>query len=464
MGKLRQSKIKWNMLPMVMALAWPTMLEQLMQTVVQYIDTAMVGQLGTHATAAVGGTGTVAWLVNSTISAIGIGFLAYISQACGAGETHRAKRASAQAVLSVVVLGTFFTALTLSVSPFVPVWMQIDPAVQQLSAQYFFILYSPMLFRTASIIFGTILRAAGDSKTPMLAGLLVNAVNIVLNFLLIYPSRTLSLGDWSVFLPGAGMGVIGAGIASAVAYVAGGIVITIALLRHPVISPLGQKMKPDFSVLRPCLKVAMPNALQRFATSFGYVVFAAMINSLGEVATAAHTIANTVESAFYIPGYGMQAAAATLAGNAWGARDRQRIKDLTRLIIPVEVAMMVLSGGLLFAFAPQMMRLFNKDMAVITLGAIVLRMVALSEPFYGVSIILEGMMQGMGNTVKPLVLNISGMWGVRIVGTFICIHFFQMGFVSAWACMIAHNLLLFCFFVFFSMTGRLMPREGKLTK
>ena len=464
MGKLHQSKIKWNMLPMVMALAWPTMLEQLMQTVVQYIDTAMVGQLGTHATAAVGGTGTVAWLVNSTISAIGIGFLAYISQACGAGETHRAKRASAQAVLAVVVLGTFFTALTLSVSPFVPVWMQIDPAVQQLSAQYFFILYSPMLFRTASIIFGTILRAAGDSKTPMLAGLLVNAVNIVLNFLLIYPSRTLSLGDWSVFLPGAGMGVIGAGIASAVAYVAGGIVITIALLHHPVISPLGQKMRPDLSVLRPCLKVALPNALQRFATSFGYVVFAAMINSLGEVATAAHTIANTVESAFYIPGYGMQAAAATLAGNAWGARDRQRIKDLTRLIIPVEVAMMVLSGGLLFAFAPQMMRLFNKDMAVITLGAIVLRMVALSEPFYGVSIILEGMMQGMGNTVKPLVLNISGMWGMRIVGTFICIHFFQMGLVSAWACMIAHNLLLFCFFVFFSMTGRLMPREGKLTK
>lgn len=464
MGKLRQSTIKWNMLPTVMALAWPTMLEQLMQTLVQYIDTAMVGQLGTHATAAVGGTGTVAWLVNSTISAIGVGFLAYIAQACGAGETHRAKRASAQAVLAVVVLGTFFTALTLSVSPFVPVWMQIDPVIQRLSAQYFFILYSPMLFRTASIIFGTILRAAGDSKTPMLSGLLVNGVNIVLNFLLIYPSRTIALGDWSIFIPGAGMGVIGAGIASAVAYVAGGVVITVALLRHPVISPRGQSLKPDFSVLRPCLKVALPNALQRFATSFGYVVFAAMINSLGEVATAAHTIANTVESAFYIPGYGMQAAAATLAGNAWGARDRQRIKDLTRLIIPVEVAMMVLSGGLLFIFAPQMMGLFNKDIAVISLGAIVLRMVALSEPFYGVSIILEGMMQGMGNTVKPLVLNISGMWGVRIVGTFICIHFFQMGLVSAWACMIAHNLLLFCFFVFFTFTGRLMPKEGKLIK
>ena len=457
-------RIKWTLLPAVMALAWPTMLEQLMQTVVQYIDTAMVGQIGTHATAAVGGTGTVAWLVNSTISALGVGFLAYIAQACGAGEPDRAKRASAQAVFCVVVVGVVFTALTLLLSPYIPVWMQIDPVIQQLSAQYFFILYSPMLFRTASIIFGTVLRAAGDSKTPMIAGILVNVVNIVLNFLLIYPSRTMVLGAWEIFLPGVGLGVIGAGLASAAAYVVGGIVITVALLRHRLISPLGERMKPDMRILRPCLKVAMPNALQRFATSFGYVVFASMINSIGEVATAAHTIANTVESAFYIPGYGMQAAAATLAGNAWGARDKARIRDLTRLIIPIEVAMMVISGGLLFAFAPSMMAIFNKDVAVILLGATVLRMVALSEPFYGVSIILEGMMQGMGNTVKPLVLNIATMWGIRIVGTFICIRFLHMGLVSAWACMIGHNLVLFAAFVFLGVTGRMMPKEGDITK
>ena len=78
--------LRWGLLPGVMALAWPTMVEQLLQTVVQYIDTAMVGQLGTHATAAVGGTGTIAWLINGTISAISIGFLAYIAQARGAGD------------------------------------------------------------------------------------------------------------------------------------------------------------------------------------------------------------------------------------------------------------------------------------------------------------------------------------------------------------------------------------------
>ncbi|MBR6519348.1 MAG: hypothetical protein IKT63_06725, partial [Oscillospiraceae bacterium] len=125
------------------------------------------------------------------------------------------------------------------------------------------------------------------------------------------------------------------------------------------------------------------------------VAFASMINSLGTVATAAHSIANTVESAFYIPGYGMQAAAATLTGNTVGMKDKRRMKDLTQMLLLIEVTLMVISGGLLFAFAPGMMQLFTADLAVTLLGATVLRMVALSEPIYGVSIVIEGVLQGV---------------------------------------------------------------------
>jgi Na+-driven multidrug efflux pump len=84
-------------------------------------------------------------------------------------------------------------------------------------------------------------------------------------------------------------------------------------------------------------------------------------------------------------------------------------------------------------------------------------MVAVSEPFYGVSIILEGMMQGVGKTVAPFVYNILGMWGIRIVGTFLCIQFFGGGLVAAWGCMIAHNLLLFGCFLVHYLTGRWNP-------
>jgi len=447
------NSLPWHMMPTILTLAWPTMLEQLMQTAVQYIDTAMVGSLGTQATAAVGATSTINWLIGSSTVALSIGFLAYVSQACGSGDREKAVRASSQAVLTTLVVGILFTVITLSLSGMIPVWMQVDPEIQKLAGTYFFILYTPMLFRTASIIFGTLLRAVGDTKTPMRVGVWVNVINVVLNFLLIYPTNTY----FGITIPGAGLGVIGAAIASAAAFAFGGITITVVLWKHPVISPRGQSLKPDWTILRPCLKVALPNALQRFGTSLGYVAFAAMINSLGDVSTAAHTIANTVESAFYIPGYGMQTAAATLAGNALGAKDEKRIWDLGRMILLIEVCLMILSGGALFIFAPNMMRLFSRDQEVILLGSVVLRMVAVSEPFYGVSIIIEGMLQGMGKTMMPFICNIIGMWGVRILGTLLCTRMLGMGLVSAWGCMIAHNMLLFILFTLYYRSGKWNP-------
>lgn len=436
-----------SLLMVILTLAWPTMLEQLLQTAVQYIDTAMVGSLGTQATAAVGATTTVSWLIGSTISALSVGFLSFIARACGANDRAAAQKSVSQAVLATLVAGIFFTVLSLAISGFVPVWMQVDESIQTLAAQYFFILYLPMLPRTASIIFGTVLRAAGDTKTPMKVGIIVNTINVVLNFLLIYPTRTLTFFSMNITMPGAGLGVIGAAIASAVAFTAGGIHITVVLWKHPMVSPRGQKIRPDWQILRPCLKVALPNMLQRFGTSLGYVAFASMINSIGEVATAAHTIANTVESAFYIPGYGMQTAAATLAGNAYGARDRKRTEDLARMFIPIEIGLMIISGAALFIMAPMLMRLFSTSKSVVSLGSTVLRMVAVSEPFYGFSIIIEGMMQGVGKTRQPFFYNVIGMWLVRIVGTFICTQLLGFGLVSAWACMIAHNLLLFVLFL-----------------
>jgi len=454
---MKRKNLNKEMILTILALAWPTMLEQLMQTAVQYIDTAMVGSLGTHATAAVGATSTVGWLIGSSVHAFGIGFLSFIAQAYGAGEKESASKTVAQSVILTVVVGSVFTALTLGLSGMVPVWMQVDPAIRTLASQYFFILYLPMLPRTATIIFGTVLRAAGDTKTPMKVGVAVNVINVILNFLLIYPTRKIG-GIW---IPGAGWGVLGAAAASAVAFAVGGIWITLALWKHPMISPKGQSFKPDMTILKPCLKIAMPNMLQRFGTSLGYVAFAAMINSLGEVATAAHTIANTVESAFYIPGYGMQTAAATLAGNAYGAKDKKRMNELANMFLPIEICLMILSGGALFASAPVMVGLFSDSPAVIALGVTVLRMVALSEPFYGFSIIVEGMMLGVGNTKKPFVYNILGMWGVRIVGTFICTQLLDFGLISAWACMIAHNLLLFFLFLLDYLRKSWNPLEKK---
>jgi len=448
------------MLRTIFTLAWPTMLEQLMQTAVQYIDTAMVGSLGTQATAAVGATSTVSWLIGSTVSSLGVGFLALISQSLGAKDSATARRASAQAVTITLCFGSLMTLLTSLISSQIPVWMQVDPGIRDLTSRYFLIFYSSMLFRTASIILGTVLRSVGDTKTPMRVGVLVNLLNVILNFLLIYPSRQLSLAGLSFSIPGLNLGVEGAALASALAFAFGGVSITVVLFRHKDISPLGQSFRPDRALLRRCFRVAVPNMIQRFITSLGYVVFASMINSLGDISTAAHTVANTVESAFYIPGWGMQTAAAVLSGNAVGAGSRSTIRRLSKSLVLLEVLLMVLSGTLLFIFAEPLIRIFTEDPEVIRLGTTVLKMVAVSEPFYGVPIVLEGMMQGAGQTKLPLLFNVSCMWGVRIAGTFVCTRLLGLGLTAAWGCMIAHNLTLFVLFSVCWLRSRWIPNSA----
>lgn len=446
-----------RLLKTVLWLAWPTMLEQWLQVAAQYVDSAMVGSLGAQATAAVGATTTVSWLVGSSVAALGVGFLAYIAREFGARRFDNTRKAAAQSVLLTVISGLFFTALTLSLSGFIPRWMNTPEEIQETASRYFFIIYTPMLFRSATVIFGTVLRAGGDTRTPMKSNLAVNGINVILNYLLIYETRTVSLFGLNVTMPGAGMGVIGAAVGTAVASTVGGLLMTVALWRHPQLSPRGQSLKPDPEILRPCMRLAIPSALQRFGTSFGYVAFASVINSLGTISAAAHSIANTAESAFYIPAYGIMTAAATLSGQAYGMKDQEYMEEITRVLLMIEFSMMLVSGALLFILAPRLMAVFTPDQGVIALGTTVLRMVAVSEPLYGVAIVLEGIFQGVGDIMYAFGCNIVGMWGFRVIGTNIAVHVFGGGLTAAWGCMIAHNILLCVMFVHHYRSGRWNP-------
>ena len=105
--------------------------------------------------------------------------------------------------------------------------------------------------------------------------------------------------------------------------------------------------------------------------------------------------------------------------------------------------------------------IFSNDEQVITLGTTVLKMVACSEPFYGVPVVVEGLMQGVGKTVAPLVYNVVGMWAVRILGTFITTQLMHYGLVAAWGCMIGHNVLLFFLFGYQYLSGKWNPISEK---
>ena len=428
-------------LRLIFALAWPTMVEQALGTVVQYVDTAMVGRMGAHASACVGLTSSTTWLVNAPLWALATGVLACTARAIGAKDGDMAHRTATQAVILALICGVVIGAITLAVSPVLPLWLGAEEALRRDGSLYFAIVCAPMLFRAALVIFSSAIRASGDTRTPMFINLAMNGVNIVLNALLIFETRGITLLGLNLTVPGAGLGVIGAAIATALSYTFGGAAMTVVFWRNKSISPKGYKIRLDKRAMLPCVKVGMPVVGSQVATCLGHVVFTGLVTSLGEVSLAAHTIAITAEQAFYIPGYGLQTAASTLAGQALGEGAEKKLRHISSLITVIAVAMMTVTGTILFLIPGLMMSLFTPDPAVIALGIPILRIVAVSEPVYGLGIILEGVFNGVGDTRAPLVISLTTMWGIRILFTFICVKILHLGLVPVWLCMVANNVI-----------------------
>ena len=178
--------MRWGIFKALVLLSIPTMIEQILSTLFQYVDTAMVGKLGEQATAAVSVTTTVTWLVNSVASAIGVAVLAMIYKAVGSRDGRMVKRIAGQVVLVVAVCGVAMTAASLALSPWIPVWMGAEEEVWAEASRYFSIISAPLLFRAANTILGAAIRATQDTKTPMYISMGSNLVNVVMNAVFIY--------------------------------------------------------------------------------------------------------------------------------------------------------------------------------------------------------------------------------------------------------------------------------------
>lgn len=428
----------------IFTLAWPTVTEQALQTIVQYADTAQVGRMGYNASAAVGLSSTTLWLVRSPLWAIAMGVLSCVSQALGAKDTERVKRVASQSVLLTLVSGVVLTVLTLAAAPFLPGWLGAEEIIYRDAAVYFAVVCTPTLFVSSSIIFAAVLRATGDTKTPMRINILMNVVNVLLNFLLINRPWTLRIGALALPVWGAGWGVTGAAIATASSYVVGGTLMFLAALRSPDLGLRGIKLRLDRPVMHRCLEISAPIAAQRVFNELGHVMFTGIItHNLSTLAIATHTIAITAEQAFYVPGFGMQAAAATLAGYSVGAKDEEKLGQYSGAIMAIAVFLMGSMSVFLFLFPGTFMGLFTPDQEVIALGADVLRIVSVSEPFFAMLIILEGVFNGAGDTRAPFLISLATMWGVRIVCTLLCVGVFHLGLTAVWWCMVADNMSCF---------------------
>lgn len=414
-----------KILKSLIVLSIPTIIEQILSTLLQYVDTAMVGQLGEQATASVSVTTTVTWLVNSVPGALGVAVLAMIAKAAGSKDEELVKRISKQVILLVVCFGALTGGISLALSPVIPVWMGAEKAIQRQASIYFALVSIPMLFRCSTTIFGAAIRATKNTKTPMLINLFANILNVILNYFFIY------MLDF---------GVTGAGISSAISYTVCGVLMFQAYRKNELLYWKWEEFSLDVEVLKRCGKMSLPVLGTNVASCLGYVVFASLVSGMGTVIFAAHSIAVTAETIFYIPGYGLQTATSTLVGNALGEQNKKKFETVSYLSIVITIIMMCVSGFVLYLAAEPLMGLFSPNKEVVAIGASMLRLVAFSEPFFGLMIVLEGIFYGLGRTRYAFFIEIFSKWGIRIFFTFLCVKVWGFGLRAVWYCMIADNI------------------------
>ena len=418
----------------VLSLAWPAIVEQIMITMVQYVDTAMVGTLGSGATAAVGLTASTTWMFNGFLNAAAVGFSVQVAQHIGAGREREARSVTWQALKFVVLFGVLLAVLAAALSFPLPALLGAEEAIRADATVYFCIIGIALPFNFCSVMLSSILRCAGDMRTPMVLNLLINVFNIILNFLLIYPTRPAAVFGVAVTLPGAGLGVAGAALGSAFSMMIVSLLYLLVIFRGRR-GPLHISLKERFHFERACLRTALrlglPVALER---------------TLMSTAVAANHLAVTAESVSYMPAFGVASAGTTLVGQALGAKRKDLALRFSRITTYIGIMIMTLAGAGLFFLAPQLISIFSTDPEVMALGAQVLRIVAFAEPLFAASIVVTGVLRGAGDAKAPFIISLITMWGVRITLSLLLAP--QLGLIGVWIAMAVELIVRGMIFMF----------------
>ena len=271
-----------------LALSIPSILEQLVVTAMGYIDAAMVGHIGAEATASIGIVSSSTWLLHGVLVGLYTALSIQIAQYLGADRQDDARSVLRQAMLFNVILGVGAALFGLGISPFLPGWLGADPSLRANATAYFAIWSAALPFTMAMGMYASILRAAGYALTASLISVLVCVLDAIFNFFLINPTRTL----WGITVWGAGLGVPGAALGTALATVVGGLLaLAILLLRE---GPLCIRKPAPWKITRSCLinlwRVGVPLAAERAALSSAQVLLVRIVSQLGTVAIAANSL------------------------------------------------------------------------------------------------------------------------------------------------------------------------------
>ena len=417
---------------LTLILSAPAMIAQLSSIMMQFIDAAMVGSLGAGPAASIGLVSTALWMFGSFCFAGAAGFYVQVAHLIGANDFKSARSVLRQAMTSLLLLGLFLAATGICIGPYLPHWLGGNESICADSSAYFMIMMAFIPALQFEALCSGMLQSSGNMKVPSILNVLMCVLDVIFNFILIFPTR--EIGGVTVW--GAGLGVKGAALGSGCAELA----VVILFLYYILFQSKELKINHERGSFIPtskCLKnaasISLPMGLQSLVIRGANVASTAIVAPLGTIAIAANSFAITAESFCYMPGYGIGDAATSLVGQSLGAGRKNLAKGFKRITLTEGISIMSFLSVIMFFTAPWLIGLMSPEQAVIDLGAKVLRIECFAEAGFAAAIVGYAICVGAGDTLVPSFINFGSIWLVRIGLSLLLIP--SLGLAGFWIAM-----------------------------
>lgn len=393
----------------VLGLAWPSILENLLQSILGLVTILMVGRLGASAVAAVGSSMQLQILFISAFFSLSMGATVLAAHAYGAGRGDTASLIAKQALLAGVTLSLVFTVLVMLFATQMITALGADAEVVADGARFMRWSAISFVFMAVMFILGGVLRGVGDTRTPMLVTVGINIINVVIAPLLIFGLAGMPRLE-----------IDGAALAMVISRAAGGLVMAALLLRGwRGVSIAGRHdWWPNSSYLKRLADIGLPSMGESLLRSGGQILFIVIVFMLGTAVNAAFQIAQNAMFLSMFPGFGFAMAATALVGQSLGARNVPRARAVTATATRACLVWMSAMGVIFFVFATPIMELGAASGPdhdeIVRVGAQSLMVIALAQPFQAVGFVLAGALRGAGDTRWPMYSTAIAMWVVRL--------------------------------------------------
>jgi len=405
----------------VMTLALPVTVSSLLQRTEGIVAVFLVGGLGAIPIAAVGLGQLLAFIATTLVSGLSVGTNVIVAQLWGARRHEEAGQAARHFLgLSLLVsLGLVTFGLLLNHPAMELLGAQSD--VIALALPYSTLIFLVIPFTVFLQVLSSILQGTGDTKTPMYAMIVVNLLHIAVAYPLIY-------GRWGF----PAFGVKGAAVAVGIAEAIGSWYL---FSRCRPILRGSKRLRID--LVHTIWQVGAPVSGERIVQQAGILLYTKIVLIYGTVSYAAHQVGLSIESLSFLPGYGFAIAAATMVGQSIGAGKYTRAKLENWEANRMATVIMSCMGIVFFFFPYALLRAFTNDQAVIELGTVFLKIVALLQIPLALTMVLAGSLRGAGDTRFIMIATMVGMWGVRIPIAIVTGYWLTMGVFYVWLAMIA---------------------------